>query len=80
MSNANKKYEQFHARANNTIQALKSELIAIVKDQCVTYDEAEKSLIAQKRIAVWKGDLVIKEVIDDVIRDFNDEKNGLSIK
>jgi hypothetical protein len=73
-------YEQFLEKSKNEIKSLESELITIVKSQCSTYGEAKKFLIAKKKIAMWDGDLVFAEIIEDVMKCFDNEKNGLSVK
>jgi|GEM_PF-5460085 len=67
-------------RCNFVIEELKEEIISAVKEEAKTYNDIQKNISYIRKNAIWENNSVLLAVIDEVIKVFEDEKNGLPIK
>lgn len=67
-------------RCNSVISKLKKEIINAVKEEAKTYKDIQMNISHLRKNAIWENNRVLLAVIDEVLKQFENKKNGLSIK
>ncbi|MFC0525809.1 hypothetical protein ACFFGV_19710 [Pontibacillus salicampi] len=71
-----KLFEDFQCQ----FRGMKHDLINMLKDYYLTYEDVRQRLAKMEKEAIWSGDEALIKVIKDVEEFFDKEKNGLLIK
>ena len=67
-------------RMKTDIEVIKKELVVLIKEKSETYSDVEDQLSILQKQMIWECNRVMLAIIEDVQRNIEEEKNGLSVK
>jgi hypothetical protein len=73
-------YNQHLDKFLTSLDNFKGELINLVRFECKTYADVKRFLLIRKKEALWNDNRVLAEIIDEIICEFEKEKDDLSVK